>query len=65
MQDDFMLSMLEEYPAILLPKECMEILGIGRSMFYKLVGSGELPAKRVGKLWRVSKADIISYMREH
>lgn len=63
MQDDFM---LEEYPSILTPRECMEALGIGRTMFYKLVGSGELPAKRVGtKLWRVNKSDILAYMRDN
>ena len=63
MQDDFM---LEEYPSILTPRECMEALGIGRTMFYKLVGSGELPAKRVEtKLWRVNKSDILAYMRDN
>ena len=63
MQDDFM---LEEYPSILTPRECMEALGIGRTMFYQLVGSGELPAKRVGtKLWRVNKSDILAYMRDN
>ena len=39
----------------LSPKEC---LFIGRSLFYKLVNSGELPAFRVGKLWRVRKEDL-------
>ena len=59
-------TFLEEYPSILTPRECMEALGIGRSMFYKLVGSGELPAKRIGrKIWRISKIDLITYIREH
>lgn len=58
--------MLEEYPDILTPAETMEIMGIGRSMFYKLVGSGELPAKRVGnKIWRITKVDLIKYIMEH
>ena len=59
-------TILEEYPSILTPHECMEALGIGRSMFYKLVGSGELPAKRIGnKIWRISKNDLIIYMNKH
>lgn len=63
MQDEFM---LEEYPSILTPTKCMEALGIGRTIFYKLVGFGELPTKRVGnKLWRISKADLIVYMRDN
>ena len=62
-QDDFM---LEEYPSILTPQECMECLGIGRTFFYKLVKNGDLPAKRIGtKMWRVSKADLIAYMRDN
>ena len=55
--------MLEDYPSIMTPAECMEALGIGRTMFYKLVGTGELPAKRVGsKIWRVAKTDLIEYI---
>ena len=56
-------TILEEYPSILTPQECMEALGIGRSMFYKLVASGELPAKRIGsKIWRISKNNLINYI---
>ena len=39
----------------LTPVEVMQLLAIGRSGFYALVRSGELPAFRVGKQWRVSK----------
>ena len=47
---------LNEY---LTPKEVMELLDIGKNTFYKMVQSGELPAFRVGKQWRVRKADIL------
>ena len=43
---------------ILTPKEVMNLLGIGRNTFYRLVNSGELPAFRIGKLWRVRRQDI-------
>ncbi len=42
----------------LSPKECMNYLYIGKSTFYKLVHSGELPAFRIGKLWRVPKSSL-------
>lgn len=42
----------------LTPKEVMNLLYIGRNSFYKLVNSGELPAFRVGKQWRVRKEDL-------
>lgn len=42
----------------LTPKEVMEELAIGRNTFYRLVNTGELPAFRIGKLWRVKREDL-------
>lgn len=42
----------------LTPTEVMEELGIGRNTFYRLVNSGELPAFRIGKLWRVKRSEL-------
>ena len=38
--------------------EIMNLLYIGRSSAYKLLRSGQLPAFRVGKLWRISKKEL-------
>lgn len=55
--------MLEGYPDILTPQEAMEIWGIGKNLFYKLLKDGNIPAKRVGgKVWRIAKKDLISYI---
>ena len=43
---------------ILTPKEVMNLLGIGRNTFYRLVNSSKLPAFRIGKLRRVRRQDI-------
>lgn len=40
------------------PREVMELLAIGKNTFYKMVRSGELPAFRIGKQWRVKRADM-------
>lgn len=40
------------------PPEVMEELGIGHNTFYRLVNSGELPAFRIGKLWRVKRTSL-------
>lgn len=50
----------EEAPAydFLTPKEVMDELAIGRNTFYRLVNSGQLPAFRIGKLWRVKREDL-------
>lgn len=42
----------------LTPKEVMEELAIGRNTFYRLVNSGQLPAFRIGKLWRVKRTNL-------
>ena len=48
----------------LTPQEIMNLLFIGRNTFYKLVNSGELPAFRVGKLWRVSRKALVNYIKD-
>jgi len=55
---------LETENEILTPAEVMNILFIGRNSFYKLVHSGELPAFRIGKLWRVSREALEGYCRK-
>ena len=58
--DDNLEDVENEY---LTPKEVMNLLYIGRNTFYKLVNSGELPAFRIGKQWRVRKDDLREYFR--
>lgn len=41
----------------------MQILGIGRNTALKLLGNGEIPAKKVGRQWRILKSDLESYLR--
>lgn len=57
-EDEIMESAENEY---LTPKEVMNLLYIGRNTFYKLVNSGELPAFRIGKQWRVQKSALSAY----
>ncbi len=46
----------------LTPREVMELLAIGRNTFYRLVNSGELPAFRIGKLWRVPRDSLKEFL---
>ena len=43
----------------LTPKEVMNLLYIGKNTFYRLVHSRELPAIRIGKLWRVKRGALL------
>ncbi len=47
----------------LTPKEVMNLLYIGRNTFYRLVHSGELPAFRIGKLWRIRRDDLYTFLK--
>lgn len=49
----------------LTPKEVMEELAIGWNTFYRLVSSGELPAFRIGKLWRVKRENLKNWLPAH
>lgn len=51
----------EEINEFLTPQEVMSLLYIGKNSFYRLVNSGELPAFRIGKLWRVRREDVIKF----
>ena len=62
-EDEFYEDELEIDNEILTPKEAMLYLGIGRNLFYRLVNSGELPAFRIGKLWRVSRDDLKDFYK--
>ena len=59
--DSFYDGEMEIENEVLTPKEVMLYLGIGRNLFYRLVNSGELPAFRIGKLWRVSRESLMKY----
>ena len=43
-------------------EEVAEMLGVTYQLIYRLVRAGELPAVRLGKLYRVSQGDLNSYL---
>lgn len=45
-------------------EEVADMLGVTYQLIYRLVRSGELPAVRLGKLYRVSKADLDAYLEK-
>ena len=45
-------------------EDIAEILGLEYKSVYRLVRSGELPAARIGRVYRVSKADLSAYLEQ-
>ena len=44
-------------------EEVMEYLDIGKNSMYKLLGSGELSAFKIGKVWKIPKASVEDYVK--
>jgi excisionase family DNA binding protein len=55
-------TVLKEPADILTIKEAAEFLRIERKLLYKLIDTGEISAKRVGKAWRISRETIVAYI---
>jgi len=55
-------AMLEEYDALLNIQELQQILNVGRNSAYELLKSGEIPAFRIGKNWKIPKDAVIHYI---
>ncbi len=45
-------------------EEVAEVLGVNYQLIYKLVRSGELPAVRVGRVFRVATPDLHAYLEQ-
>jgi len=45
----------------LTPQDVQRELSIGKNTFYRLVRSGQLPAFRIGKLWRVRRDVLLNW----
>lgn len=43
-------------------EEVADTLGVTYQLIYRLVRTGELPAARLGKLYRVARADLNAYL---
>lgn len=50
---------------ILTIGEVCSILRIGRSTLLKLIHSGELPAFKVGRQWRISKNELYDFLKRN
>jgi excisionase family DNA binding protein len=46
------------------PEEAADYLGIHPQTVYKLLRNGELPGKKIGQLWRISKNSLTAYLED-
>ena len=56
--------MLEYYPDVMDPTTVREIIGVGKNKIYELLESGTINGFRVGKSWKISKEEVIRFIRD-
>ena len=44
--------------------ELCEWLAIGKNAAYTLLNSGKIKAFRIGRIWKISKAAVVEYIRQ-
>lgn len=54
--------MLEEFGDVLCIEELCEVLQIGKNSAYRLLQTGELSARRIGRIWRIPKTAVIDFL---
>jgi len=57
--------MLERISDILTFSECRRVLKIGKTKLLELLRNGEIEAFRIGNRWKIPKAAVIEYIRDH
>jgi len=51
-----------QYPAFLTTEEVLGCLKVNPRTIYRLIKTGELPAVRIGRQWRFSRADLDAWL---
>ena len=54
--------MLQEYDDVLTTEEACEALRIGYNSLYSLLNNGKLKGYRCGRIWRIPKISIESFI---
>ena len=50
-------------PLMLCVEDLMPILSIGRNRAYKMVKNGEIPSVRIGRLYRIPRSAVESFIK--
>ena len=58
-------SQPEQTEHLMSPEELAEFLGLGRTYTYRLLASGEIPCVRIGRLKKVRRTDVDTFLVAH
>ena len=55
-------EIFKDYPDVVSVEQLMEMLDIGQVLAYKLVRSGKIKARKIGRDYKIPKANVIAYV---
>ena len=55
----------ETYEDLITIEELCEILSIGKNTAYRLLNTKEISAFRIGRIWKIQRASVSSYIKFH
>lgn len=53
--------MFDDFTDVVNVMDVCKMLNISKNTVYALIRSGQLPAKRIGRIYRIRKADVILF----
>ncbi len=56
--------MFDNYTDVVSVDDVCKMLRISKNSTYRLIRSGRLPARRIGRIYRIRKADVILFFTE-
>ena len=61
--DNVIVKQLDQYPDVMGIDHVAKYLTISNSKVYDLITSNELKACKIGKSWKISKQNLLDYMK--
>lgn len=54
--------MFEEYEPVMSIQDVCDALMVGKNTVYNLIKSGKLNSFRIGKIWKISKNELVKFV---
>lgn len=54
--------MFSEYPDVVNIDQVCQMLHLSKRTVYSLIQTGQLPAKKIGRIYRIRKTDVSHFM---
>ncbi len=55
----------ERYHDLITVEELCQTLAIGKNTAYRLLSSHEIPAFRIGRMWKIPRESLNTYIRKN